>query len=109
MPFNDKTGPTGMGPMTGKRFGTCSGNQLTELNKQNLRCRNRGYQYIGNHQKGIYGMPGFDNFNMRSNSTFTPSKDSNLEQELKLLEEQKKNIQIQVLELEKKINQAKNS
>jgi len=56
MPGNDQTGPEGMGPMTGKSFGSCSKKPNTRNGNRNIKRRNKGRGGGGNRQRGIRGV-----------------------------------------------------
>jgi len=108
MPFNDQTGPKGMGPMTGRGNGFCSGNQLSGPSNRNFRCGNGGNGYGGGFPQGRnYGGARFQNMNGPNNFINASPQPSNVGQELESLELQKKNMEAQSYEIEKRINQLK--
>ncbi len=109
MPFNDQTGPKGMGPMTGRGNGFCTGNQLSGPSNRNFRCGNGGNRHGGFPQGGNYGGARFQNMNNPNNFTNASPQTSAVEQELETLELQKKNMEAQSNEIEKRINQLKSS
>ena len=109
MPGHDRTGPTGMGTMSGKGYGFCSGNQMSKFQNGRFRCGNRGYSSNRYRQRGIHSVFRTDDLNSIEDSSATSVKPANPEQELEFLEEQKKTFESQLKETEKKIDHLRSS
>jgi hypothetical protein len=99
MPGFDRTGPIGMGSMTGKGAGLCAGKQGKNFRNNSYRCVNRRHGG-GYRQRGILGV-----FPADDASVMIASQ----EQELASLEAQKETYESQLKGIEKKINFLKNS
>jgi len=119
MPFNDQTGPRGMGPMTGRGNGFCTENQVPGLLNRNYGCGFRGNRRGGPPQQGGNRWGGFSqggysggarygNMNVPNNFVNTSPQFSDEAQELEYLELQKKDMEAQSKAVENRINQLKN-
>lgn len=53
MPRGDKTGPHGIGPMTGRRMGYCVGNENAGFENKSGIGQGIGRQYRGSYIKGM--------------------------------------------------------
>jgi hypothetical protein len=84
MPGGDKTGPTGMGPMTGRRMGYCTGNDYPGASTQNFSFRSfrGGGAWRGNRRRW------FSNQNYSYESHTIDSERSILENQLSSLKNQ---------------------
>ena len=72
MPGGDRTGPSGEGPMTGRRMGYCKGNAHSNfMYRQSNRGRGYGRAFRGTHYRGrglgFGSRHGFGNLYLESN------------------------------------------
>ena len=103
MPRGDRTGPDGMGPMTGRRMGYCAGYDMPGYANQNGRRMGRGLR-LG---RGFRG--GFDsNFGYNQRPYCPPpeyypqvSEKALIENEIKIIGEQLKALETRLAELSK--------
>ena len=89
MPGGDKTGPSGMGPMTGKRMGYCVGFDHPGYIDQNLNFRNfgGGYGRGGNRRRWFsYGNSPVENIPVASEKTLIANEINVLKDQLFSLE-----------------------
>ncbi len=83
MPRGDKTGPAGMGPMTGRRMGTCVGNSQAGFNFRSFgRGLANGFRGGFGRSQGVYQ----NEFRGRSMDSESLSKEM-LESEIETLKE----------------------
>lgn len=85
MPGGDRTGPRGMGPMTGRGAGYCSGNEVAGWQNRLVRANSfRGgfYRFGGPFKRGMGGY-------YRRGPITTPSQPVSLQSELEALEREK--------------------
>lgn len=104
MPAQDKTGPNGQGPMTGRRMGQCAENNQSGNTTLNGGFGRRSERGMGRR----YGCGNGFGFGMRYSSNIEPqnSRISNSGiQNQQALEEQVLNLQDRIALLEKKLNE----
>ena len=110
MPGGDRTGPAGMGPMTGRAAGYCTGNQMPGFANP---VAGRGYGFGGRgrggmgrrngfYATGLFGWQRFGTFNQpaENNAGFTTA---NKEQELGFLKNQVQNLASAIDDIKKRI------
>ena len=89
MPGGDKTGPSGMGPMTGRQMGYCTANDYPNYIAQNLNFRSfrGGSGRGGNRQRwfNYENMP-FENIPVASEKTLIANEINVLKDQLSALE-----------------------
>ena len=89
MPRGDKTGPGGLGPMTGRRMGYCAGNDGSEF-FQNSKFGfglGRGYGGGQGKRKGHHGF-GRNQVQSENQEMNTPDQKSLIENEIEILKKQ---------------------
>jgi hypothetical protein len=87
MPRGDKTGPQGLGQMTGRRMGLCVGNDNPGFFTNSGFGRGMGRQFRSGNRSGI-GRGFFRGGNISETpSDYTSNKGLSLENEIKLLKE----------------------
>ncbi len=98
MPRGDGTGPNGLGPRTGRGLGYCNGYNSPGFTRG-------GYGYRGGYGRGFhrgYGWGGYYNPNYAAPQEFSPVSEKTLiENEIRILNDQLKNLQKRLGELEK--------
>lgn len=85
MPNKDKTGPEGKGPMTGRGLGNCNKRMIRGIG---LRNNNKGFRRFGFRQAGYENDIELDK-----------------DQQIKILEENKKEIKKELEDIEKKLKE----
>ena len=101
MPRGDKTGPTGMGSMTGRQLGYCTGNEIPGFANQNIgfgRGFGRGTGF-GRRYRNTYRPA---NRRLDQEDIPNPSEKNTLENEIRTLKEQLSNIENQLSQLSKR-------
>ncbi len=105
MPLGDKTGPTGLGPMTGRGLGQCnsdsrSGN-FNNFQRQGMGFR-RGFRGGGRGWFG-YGQPPFFGLRYRNSFQYPTAKEEKgiMTENLKALKEEMSAIEKRIKELSK--------
>jgi len=102
MPGRDRTGPSGFGPMTGRRVGFCS-------DSSNQDYSNRGYGYGRGNRGGFclgrgYGLGyGYRNMNIDNNPNI--SDKTIIENDIKILKDQLASLEGQLKQLGEKSNE----
>ena len=100
MPRGDKTGPEGMGSMTGRQLGFCTGNETPGFTNQGFgfgRGSGRGFG-LGRRPRGGF-RTGFRRYYQQDIPNV--SEKTLLENEIKVLKEQLSNIENQLSQLNK--------
>ena len=95
MPGRDRTGPSGFGPMTGRRMGFCADNDNINYSNRGLGCRrgNRGgLRFGGGYGQGFrYGTE-----NMSILNTPNVSEKTIIENEMRILKDQLSSLEEQL-------------
>jgi len=104
MPGGDRTGPAGLGPMTGRAAGYCAGYSVPGyMNPVPGRGLGRGYFAGGFPGWGYYGAPAYP-----YPQELSPEEEvSLLKEDAKILEQQLKELQGYISTLEKEKSQGK--
>lgn len=100
MPRGDRSGPVGMGPMTGRRLGYCAGNQVPGFVFYG------GCNCLGRGRKNRRFFRGFYGPVSANPENFYPVQESvyNRQAELDYLKAQKENLRQDLEEIEKQIS-----
>lgn len=107
MPMGDRTGPAGMGPLTGRRMGYCAGfNAPGYMNGPGYFC-GRGFFGRGRGYRNMFyltGLPGWARYGYPAYGAAdgTPDEVTILKSQQKALEEQLKRVQERLNQLNKK-------
>jgi len=127
MPGGDRTGPLGMGPMTGRAMGYCAGYGMPGYMNPGF---GRGFGYFGAGRGGIpwgggrgrvfgagrgfwwrtgaYAYPPFAAYSPRWNAAYEPEQEKEmLKEELGLLEEEMSSLRKRLDDLEKRPEEEK--
>jgi hypothetical protein len=109
MPRGDRTGPMGMGPMTGRRAGYCAGYAMPGYANPGMgRAMAGGFGFGGGghgwrHMFYATGMPGWMRFGYVEPAPFTPENEAAaLKAQAELLQKQLDAITKRIAEIEQK-------
>jgi uncharacterized protein DUF5320 len=100
MPRGDKTGPQGLGSMTGRGMGSCTGNENPGNNSSTRTGRGRGRGFFGGFGQG--GAKGFGRGTGRFQDQNSETEKNGLEDEVSMLKGQMKILEEQLAKMQDK-------
>jgi len=104
MPKGDGTGPAGLGPLTGRAAGYCSGNQNAGFTQRGFYGRGSGCRTGGRGHRNRFIATGLPFWARNGNQSNFLSK----EEELKILKNYSSYMQNNIEEINKRINDLEN-